>query len=57
MLRCPHCDLVREWVLSGSGELIDLGARRDPHAEELAVLHNGAPLFVSDIVASPRRTP
>lgn len=56
LLRCPHCDLVREWLLSTGGELIDLGARHDEHAEDLARLSDGRPLVVADIVGVPRRS-
>lgn len=55
-LRCPRCEMVREWLLSSGGELIDLGARHEQHAEELARLHDGRPLVVADILAAARRS-
>lgn len=51
-LRCSHCQLVREWFVSGSGDLIDLGARQDPYAEALSRLRDGRPLLVADILAA-----
>lgn len=50
-LRCGHCQLVREWFVTGTGDLVDLGARVDPHAEGLARLRDGRPLLVADILA------
>ncbi|MGI8794052.1 MAG: hypothetical protein ACR2H3_12925 [Acidimicrobiales bacterium] len=51
VLRCSNCDLVREWVINGSGSLLDLGVTSEGISLELARLRDSRPLHVADLLA------